>query len=294
VILRLLALCLVAAGMPAAAQVAPAIPAPEVVTLWPKGAPGSQAHRGEPERVENTYIHNVHAPSLTVMRADPSHANGAAVIVVPGGGHNMLVWVNEGMGPAKALTRYGVTAFVLKYRLSREPGSTYSIERDAAADLVRAVRYVRAHARDYGVDPARIGVMGFSAGGELVQLVADNPPPVALAGDAIDRVSARPDFQVLVYPGPLGSPAKSAAGAPPAFVAAGSLDKCCAPPSMTLYNQLRDAGVSAELHLFADTDHAFNIGAKSERISILHWPDRLADWLSDSGWLHSRATIPAR
>jgi acetyl esterase/lipase len=106
----------------------------------------------------------------------------------------------------------------------------------------------------------------------------------------IDRVSARPDFQILVYPGPLGTPAKAPVGAPPAFLVAGSLDQCCATSAMTLYTQLRGAGVSAELHLYADADHAFNLGMHSERISIQHWPDRLADWLSDGGWLIPRGS----
>ncbi|WP_243455768.1 alpha/beta hydrolase [Sphingosinicella sp. BN140058] len=269
---------------PAVAQTAEPISVP----LWPDGAPGSEAHRGEAERIENTYVHNVHAPSLTVFPAAASHANGSAVIVVPGGGHHMLVWVNEGMAPAKALNRYGITTFVLKYRLAREPGSAYAVEREATADLARAIRYVRSHAADYGVDPARIGVMGFSAGGELVSLVADNPLPASPPRDAVDRVSARPDFQILIYPGPLGTPAKQPKGAPPAFIAAGSLDGCCAPPALTLYSQLNAAGVSAELHMFADTDHGFNLGTKSERISILHWPDRLADWMSDGGWFRPR------
>jgi dipeptidyl aminopeptidase/acylaminoacyl peptidase len=79
---------------------------------------------------------------------------------------------------------------------------------------------------------------------------------------------------VLVYPGPLGIPAQAVAGAPPAFITAGSLDQCCAEPALTLYDQLRKAGVSAELHLFADMDHGFNIAAHSESLSILHWPDR--------------------
>jgi acetyl esterase/lipase len=254
--------------------------------LWPEGAPGSEQRRNEAEKVENTYVSNIHAPSLTVVRANPRHANGAAVIVVPGGGHRMLVWQNEGMVAAKSLNRAGVTAFVLKYRLARDQGSAYSIENDAAADLRRAVRWVRAHAAEYGVDPHRLGIMGFSAGGELVSLVADNPEPSPPARqDAIDKQSARPDFQVLVYPGPLGSPAKAAQNAPPAFIVAGSNDKCCMPPALNLYQQLVAAGVSAELHLYADTDHAFNMGQRSERLSDVHWPDRLADWLSDSGWL---------
>ena len=267
-------------------------PAPQgaVVRLWPQGAPGSERRAGEAEQLENgAYVHNVHAPSLTVFRADRSRANGVAIIVVPGGGHRMLVFQNEGVVPAKALNRYGVTTFVLKYRLAREPGSTYSIEGDAAADARRAIRWVRAHAGEYGVDPHRIGLMGFSAGGELVSLIADNPAPAsARTIDAIDRESGRPDFQVLVYPGPLGTPAKAAKSAPPAFITAGSLDQCCAAPAITLYNQLREAGVSAELHMFASTDHGFNLAMHNDRISIQHWPDRLADWLSDEGWLIPR------
>ena len=132
--------------------------------------------------------------------------------------------------------------------------------------------------------------MGFSAGGELVSLVADNPAPAQTPVDAIDRLSARPDFQILVYLGPLGTPAKAVANALPAFLIAGSLDQCCATSAMTLYSQLRTAGVSAELHLYADTDHAFNLGTRSERISIQHWPDRLADWLADGGWLIPRGS----
>ncbi|QYE36573.1 alpha/beta hydrolase [Polymorphobacter sp. PAMC 29334] len=261
-------------------------PGPPTVALWPQGAPGSEERRAEPEIVENTYVRNVHQPSLTVFRADPAHANGAAVIVVPGGGHRMLVWVNEGVMPARMLNRFGVTAFVLTYRLAREAGSNYDIARDAAADARRAVRWVRAHAAEYGVDPHRVGLMGFSAGGELVSMVADAPaPPTPANADTIDRLSARPDFQVLVYPGPLGIPATAAVGAPPAFLVAGTLDQCCAVPVLTLYQQLRTAGVSVELHLFADTDHAFNVGMHSERLGVAHWPDRLADWLSDGGWL---------
>ncbi|NVM74407.1 acetyl esterase/lipase [Duganella sp. SG902] len=261
--------------------------------LWPNGAPGAEKRHNEPEKVDNTYVSNIHDPSLTVARANPRHANGAAVVIVPGGGHRMLVFQNEGMVAARSLNRVGVTAFVLKYRLARDQGSGYSIENDAAADLRRAVRWVRAHAAEYNVDPQRVGVMGFSAGGELVSLVADNPePPPPARQDAIDKLSARPDFQVLVYPGPLGSPARAAQNAPPAFIVAGSNDKCCMPPALNLYQQLVAAGVSAELHLYADTDHAFNMGQRSERLSDAHWPDRLHDWLSDGGWLIPRNGLP--
>jgi acetyl esterase/lipase len=269
----------------------PTKPAPPVVKLWPDGAPGSEQHRNEPERlVDGAYPTNVHDPSLTVLRADPRHANGAAVVIAPGGGHYLLVMENEGMLPAKMLNRIGVTAFVLKYRLAHGPDSAgYSVARDGAADLRRAVRWVRAHAAEYGVDPQRVGVMGFSAGGELVSLVADNPePPQRGTTDALDRLSARPDFQVLVYPGDAGTPAQAVDKAPPAFLVAGSRDACCLAPSLTLYQQLVKAGVSAELHLYADTDHAFNMGQRGERVSLQHWPDRLSDWLSDGGWLVPR------
>ncbi len=257
------------------------------IPIWTGGAPGAEGHAGEPERLENgAYVHNVHRPSLTVSRADPARANGLGIVIVPGGGHRMLVFQNEGMVPARALNRYGITTFVLKYRLAREPGATYTIERDAAADTRRAIRWVRAHAADYGVDPHRVGIMGFSAGGELVSLVADNPAPVEpTPRDPVGRESARPDFQVLVYPGPLGIPARSVTGAPPAFITAGSLDQCCAKPAITLYTQLREAGIPAELHMFASTDHGFNLAMHNDRISIQHWPDRLADWLSDEGWM---------
>jgi len=282
--MRMLSLILCLAASSAFAQ--------QSLQLWPNGAPGAERRHNEPETVKDTYVSNVHDPSVTVMRADPRHANGAAVIVAPGGGHRMLVFQNEGVLAAKHLNRIGVTAFVLKYRLARDEGSTYSIENDGAADLRRAVRWVRAHAAEYGVDPRRVGIMGFSAGGELVSLVADNPAPAAQPRDAVDRQSGRPDFQVLVYPGPLGVPAKAAAGAPPAFIVAGSRDKCCMPPALGLYQQLVAAGVSAELHLYADTDHAFNMGQRGERVSLQHWPDRLADWLADGGWLVPRGSRP--
>lgn len=288
---RLLLIALLAFAAPASAQYRPlegvAIP------LWPEGAPGSEARAHESEVAQDYWVRNVHNPSLTLFAPAPGRANGAAVIVFPGGGHELLVWTGEGLAAARALTRMGITVFVLKYRLAREPGSTYSIERDAAGDARRAVRLVRARAADYGIDPTRIGVMGFSAGGELVTLIADNPDPgLNPPRDAIDRVSARPDFQILVFPGPLGLPARAVDGAPPAFLVAGSRDECCAAPAVQLYEQLRAAGVSAELHMYAEAGHAFKID-ETDRISVLRWPDRLFDWLADGGWLRPRAPASA-
>ncbi len=268
-------------GCGATAQYAPA--KPTSVSIWPQSA--NLPRRSEPELAKDYWVRNVHNPSLTIYR--PAHQNGAAVIVIPGGGHKEIVWTTEGVNVGPALNRYGLTVFVLKYRLFREEGSTSTIV-DAEADVRRAIRWVRAHAADYGIDPHRLGIMGFSAGGELVSLVADNrtanpTPPL----DAVDRESARPDFQVLVFPGPLGVPANDIADAPPAFIAAGTLDECCAAPAVALYEQLRKATRDAELHMYAGAGHAFNLD-ESSRISIIHWPDRLADWLADEGFLDSK------
>jgi len=276
-------------SLPSRAPWPQVVPAPERISLWPKGAPGTEGRRNMPEVAQDYWVKSINDPSLTVFPADPRHNSGAAIIVVPGGGHKMLVWTTEGIDIAPRLNQMGVTAFVLKYRLAREDGSPYSIERDAAGDLRRAIRWVRANASRYGIDPHRLGVMGFSAGGELVSLIADNPEPAdEKPADAIDRESARPDFQVSVFPGPLGIPAAAASTAPPAFITAGSLDKCCAVPALRLYEQLREAGVPAELHMYADADHAFNLGERSSLLSIVHWPDRLADWLADNGWLDGK------
>ena len=289
-VVRLLGLCLAASlamgPRPAAAQDPP--PQPQVVRLWPDGAPGAGARRAEPERAAEYWVRNVHEPSLTAFPADPRHANGAAVIVIPGGAHEFLVWTTEGTAIARALNRMGISAYVLKYRLARAEGSPYSIE-DAAADTRRAIRWLRSNAAAQGVDPERIGVMGFSAGGELVTLVADNPEPAASrAADPQRDVSARPDFQVLVFPGPLGQPATAIADAPPAFLVAGSLDPCCAAPTVALYEQLRTGGIAAELHMYAGAGHAFNLD-ESDLISVLHWPDRLVDWMADSGLMDDRS-----
>lgn len=267
-------------------------PAPTRISLWPNGAAHTDGRRATPEVAQDYWVKNINDPSLTIFPADPRHNSGAAIIVVPGGGHKLLVWTTEGIDVAPRLNQMGVTAFVLKYRLAREPGSPYSIEGDAADDLRRAIRWVRAHAEHYGVDPHRVGVMGFSAGGELVSLVADNLAPAnGKPIDAIDRQDARPDFQISVFPGPLGIPVKAAKTAPPAFITAGTLDPCCATPALHLYEQLRDAGVPAELHMYAGAEHAFNLGERSTLLSIVHWPDRLADWLADGGWLDGKTHL---
>lgn len=258
---------------------------PERVSLWPNGAPGSEAHRGEAEVAKDYWVNNIHDPSVTVFR--PEKPNGTAVIIAPGGGHRLLVITGEGNATAAYFNKLGVTAFVLRYRLSRQDGSTYTIN-TARSDALRAMRLVRSRARNFGIDPDKIGLMGFSAGGELVSMVA-NADPALLAGnssasDPVERFSARPDFQILVYPGPFGIPAVIPKSAPQAFLVAASDDECCSAPVLELTTRFRAAGVPNEVHLFARGGHAFNMGAgRTGRPGLKYWPNRLTDWLEDSG-----------
>ena len=182
---------------------------------------------------------------------------------------------------------------MLKYRLAREPGSPYTVDVHARADACRAMRLVRSRAAQWGVDPARLGFMGFSAGGEVAAMVAfGDTAERASAPDAIDRFSARPDFVVFIYPGPGFIPATLPAGPPPAFVLAANDDRCCSTPSLLLVERYRAAKAPIELHLFAKGAHGFNMGNRSTLASIKGWPARLGDWLADGGWLAVPAAAP--
>ncbi len=271
----LLALCVAAhAQQPAASTVIP---------LWEKGAPGFEARRNEPEQHQDWWYKNIHNPSLTVFLPPKGKSNGTAVIVAAGGGHRELVFNPEGVEPAQYLASLGVTAFALKYRLFREPGSKYTID-NTGEDIRRAMRTVRARAADWQIDPKRIGVMGWSAGGEVAALVA-YPPGAGdpKSQDPIERASARPDFQILIYPGPLGIPAKIERDAPPTFLLGAADDEYVAGVLFDLSRKYHDAGASIETHIYAQGKHAFNMGQRSQYVSIQRWPQRLAEWLEDRG-----------
>jgi acetyl esterase/lipase len=252
----------------------------EAQLLWPEGAPGSESRQNEPERAQDWWVKNVHRPSLTVFKPRLGTANGAAVVIVPGGGHEQLVFEPEAVAPARFLAKQGLTAFALKYRLAREQNSPYSVMEHARADCLRAIRWVRAHAAEYRIDPQRVGVMGWSAGAELAALAsygeASGEPS---ANDPIDRHSARPDFQIAIYPGPLGVVERLPADAPPAFLLAASDDEQVASTVRRLLGLYQEASLPVEVHLFAKGGHAFNMGERSDNPAIRHWPDRLADWL---------------
>jgi acetyl esterase/lipase len=283
VAVALLSCCAVASPIFAQTQ-------PTWVSLWPGGAPGSEARRQEPEQAQDYWVKNIHDPSITVYLPPKDKATGAGVVVIPGGGHRLLVYNAEGVEPAQFLNSLGVAAFVLKHRLQREEGSSYTIERDARADAYRAMRTVRSRAAEWGVDPARLGVMGFSAGGEVVGLIAfgsgDGDPQSA---DPVDRLNGRPDFAIFVYPGPLAVQAAVPATAPPAFLVTAADDKCCAEPTLKLLRQYKDAGASVEAHVFAAGGHGFNMGQRSKLKAVNTWPARLADWLADRGLLDKAA-----
>ena len=260
--------------------------APAVIPLWADGAPGSEGRKDEPERIENERVKNVHNPSLTVFLPPADKANGAAMIICPGGGHRHLTVVGEGSEPAAYLNNLGVACFVLKYRLARDEGSPYGNKETLPQDARRAMRLVRSRAEEFKIDPHRVGMIGFSAGGEVVSLVAyesGNGDPQA--ADAIDRLNSRPDFQILVYPGGGGVPDTVAADAPPALMVVSMDDKSHVTPVVNLLAKYRESGASIEVHLLQAGGHAYGVGARSKFAAVQHWPDRMADWLGDRGYL---------
>jgi acetyl esterase/lipase len=261
--------------------------APQQIYLWENGVPGFEKRKNEPEEAKDWWVKNIHNPSITAFFPEKGKANGAAVVICPGGGHRTLVYNAEGRDAALYFNSLGITAFVLKYRLFREEGSPYVFDKDIKMDAYRAMRLVRSHAREWNIDTTRVGMMGFSAGGEVVSLIAyDAKSRDAKAKDAIDRLNGKPDFQILIYPGPLGIPEMVTPDAPPAFLLAANNDECCSEPLLKLTNAYRKAKAPVELHLYAVDKHAFNMGNRSTYASIKGWPQRLADWLTDNGYLH--------
>ena len=258
----------------------------EKIYLWPNGAPGFEQLRNIPEIAKDYWVKNINNPSLTVFLPPKDKATGAAVIICPGGGHRELVYTAEGVQPALFLNSIGVAAFVLKYRLCREPNSPYSLNVQPRQDAYRAMRLVRSRAREWGLDTNRIGMLGFSAGGEVVASVAYGPGyGNPLAPDPIDRLNGKPDFQLLIYPGPLFLPDTVPADAPPAFLLAANDDTCCSASTISLLEAYRKAKVPVEAHLLTRGGHGFNMGDRSSLRSVNTWPQRMADWLWDNNIL---------
>jgi acetyl esterase/lipase len=265
--------------------------------LWPHGAPGAKGDAAQDK------------PSLTICLPAEGKANGAAVVICPGGGYGGLAMSYEGIDVGDWFSKQGITAFVLKYRLNGQGGYQHPIPMH---DAQRAMRFVRSHAADWKLDPHKIGIMGFSAGGHLAATVGthfDAGDPQA--ADPIDRASCRPDFMILCYgvismndaythqgskhnllgdkPDPklvenLSNETQVTAETPPTFLFHTNADNAVpAENSVYFYLALRKAKVPAELHIYETGNHGVGLAPKDPILSS--WPARLSDWLKVRGLL---------
>jgi acetyl esterase/lipase len=285
---------------------------PAVVELWPGKPPdetgkiGAEYVRMSPrldrKQVEVTeptrMITNVTKPTITICRPAKDKDTGTAIIICPGGGYWNLYWELEGEEVAAWLNSLGVTGIILKYRVPRRLGEP---EREPARrplqDAQRAVGLIRSKAKDWGIDPKRIGMVGFSAGGHLVLATATSferrtYEPI----DDIDKVSCRPDFAILVYPGYLKAKDKDEiapglhipAGTPPVFLVHGGADIISEPEhSVLMYLALKRAGIPAELHVYSGAAHDFGVRPSDQPCST--WTQACARWLGQQGVLKGNA-----
>lgn len=275
---RILATCVLAAF--STASIHSEAFAQQVIPLWEGGAPGFEDRKDEPEEAESYWVKNVHNPTLTAFLPEKDKATGAAVVIAPGGGHRLLVFNAEGVEAAKYLQSIGVAAFALKYRLGREEGSPYEIDVHGKQDGLRAIELVRERADEFGIDPQRVGVMGFSAGGEVASMVSYAKDP-----------EVRPNFQILIYPGPLGIPESIPQEAPPAFLLVANDDRGASRVIVDLLPKLRKAEVPVEAHVYARGGHAFNMGNRTELVTLKKWRERLHEWLLDNAILDPNRDI---
>jgi acetyl esterase/lipase len=287
---------------------APGADKPLVVELWPGGAPeepgtigaekavpSPKLDRTQVEVTESTrMVTNVTRPTITVHRPPKEKDTGTAVIICPGGGYWNLYWELEGEEVAAWLNSVGATGVILKYRVPRRPDEPKGEPaRRPLQDAQRAVSLVRSRAREWGIDPGRIGMVGFSAGGHLAVATATGfekrtYEPV----DDIDRASCRPDFAVGVYSGYLKAKDRDELapglrvpkGTPPIFLAHGG-DDLISPPehSVVMYLALKRAGVPAELHVYAGVAHDFGVRRTGRPCD--GWTRACADWLRHQGLL---------
>jgi len=278
------------------AQTAPPIP------LWPKGAPGdTQALAEEQDMTKPTdglvagkrliRLGNVSNPTITIHRPAKEKDTGAAVVVFPGGGYNILAMDLEGTEVVDWLNSIGVTGVLLKYRVPRRPDR----ERYAAPlqDAQRAVGLVRAQAKKLGIDPQRIGVLGFSAGGHLAATLSNQYEKRTYETvDAADDTSCRPDFTVLVYPAyltlekegdALAPELPVTAKTPPTFLVQTEDDSVRVESSLYYYLALKKAGVPTEMHLYAKGGHGY--GLRSTDKAVTDWPRLVERWMESLGIL---------
>lgn len=291
---------------------------PFELPLWSGVAPGSENAHAVIETIEergsveqpNRRIKGVTVPTVTVYRPPEGNDTGAAILICPGGGYSGEAVDKEGHDIARYLNTIGVTGLVLKYRLPRSDGFVFGHDiplRDAA----RAMRLARHHADEWGLDVGRIGVMGFSAGGHLASTLATQSEGVAgNPDDPVDRESAKPDFQVLVYPvislqegvahaglvrkllgdepvpallDPYSNELQVAANNPPAFLVSTYDDHVKAENSLLYFKALQAVAVPAELHIYETGGHGYGIIPSGKPVAT--WHHRMAEWMRERGLL---------
>lgn len=314
-----------ALSLSVAGHAAPAAPkpvgAPTVVNVWPGTPPGEIGNIGaetfwdkrpDGKPIPNVggqpvkWLTNVSQPTLTIYRPPKELDTGASLLICPGGGLTYLAWDSEGEEVAAWATSIGVTGIILKYRVPRRPDQMEAKFQGQwyvrpLQDAQRAMSLIRSKAPEWGLDPKRVGMIGFSAGAALTAWTATNFTQRAYpASDAVDQVSCRPDFAVLLYAGGGAGPGKDKTtyvpdanvpitkACPPMFFAAASDDGDKAEIAASLYLALKHAGVPGELHLYAVGGHDFALRPTDHPCTT--WPARCADWLRAQGLLKLPAT----
>jgi acetyl esterase/lipase len=234
---------------------------------------------------------NVSKPTITVYRPAPEKNTGVAIVVAPGGGYRVLAWDHEGEAVAAWLNSLGITGVLLKYRVPRRPDNPKA----ALQDAQRAMSLTRSKAEEWGIDPKRIGMLGFSAGGHLTAWTATNFDQRSYdAIDSADRVSCRPDFAIMIYPGgvvqrgsdQLSPDIRVTKDTPPSFFVHAGNDKVSPENSVLTYLALKKAGVPAELHVYSTGGHGF--GMRQSKNPVATWPKRCEEWLRVQGILKPR------
>jgi acetyl esterase/lipase len=267
---------------------------PQVINLWPGQPPGETKEL--PPEVDTTKptdnlidgrrlmrIGNVSTPTLTVYPAPADQATGASVVICPGGGHHILAWDLEGTEVAEWLNSIGVTAFVLKYRVpSRAEGGNEPRWRAAVQDAQRALSLVRSRAKEFAIDPERMGIMGFSAVFE--DRTYDHR-------DAAEEMPQRPAFAGLIYAAGVVDRetrvkhdyVKITTNTPPMFIVHTYDDFVPVENPLVIFQELKRAGVYAELHIYSEGGHGY--GLRETHQPVTTWQHRMADWMRVKGWL---------
>jgi acetyl esterase/lipase len=287
---QILASLLLLAGSACAAD-SLSLAQPEI-RLWPNGAPGSEGITSpeiwNPSTDGFHRVTNIHNPSMVMFLPPKAKATGSAVLICPGGGHRYLVMDLEGSLVAERLNAMGIAAFVLKSRLARADGSSYKVDEHSLRDAQRALRVIRSRAAEWSIKPDRVGIMGFSAGGEIAALAetrfgAADPKP----SDPIDGLSSRPDFVVLGYPGIRAENLTVQKNTPPTFLVVASDDRPAAAVA-DYYSKLKAQGIPSEVHIYTKGGHGFGMTGRTpafQKLPVSHWPEQLQAWLSDMGFL---------